>query len=484
MNKTKNWFTNKFVPFVSKLGNQRHLAAIRDAFAIFTPVLIAGSLAIVLRSAIFAGGGGTGSLSGLFVSFSEWKPSGDYRKFLNVMDNTFVFLQWGTINLMTIYFVFGLGYFITKSRGVDTPVIAGLVVLAAFLAGTDTVEGGIEFLGAKGLIGGLVSGLIFAELFSWLAKSEKLKLTMPSGVPPAVGRAFSRLFPALLTLATAAAVTGLIGMGFYLSETTMKVNGSVYDGFWGISWGKTHTLTLTSLIYATVVQPFLTFASNDSAGLGIALLYVLLISFFWFFGLHGTNIVNAGFNPLFLMLLANNQSGAHNVFAQGTFDAYVFIGGWGATLSLIIATLIFGKKGGPEREISKYALPAGVFQINEPVTFGYPLVLNATLAIPLFLVQPILVLTTWFFIGPLGLVPKSIALIPWTMPVGFGGLLSSASPWGFVLAIMNMAIAVLIYTPFVMLNKGSEAKAEKAANTSEGKKAAAKGKGATKVAAK
>lgn len=54
---------------------------------------------------------------------------------------------------------------------------------------------------------------------------------MPSGVPPAVGRAFSRLFPALLTLATAAAVTGLIGMGFYLSETTMKVNGSVYDGF-------------------------------------------------------------------------------------------------------------------------------------------------------------------------------------------------------------------------------------------------------------
>ena len=67
---------------------------------------------------------------------------------------------------MSIYFVFGLGYFIAQSRGNKTPVIAGLVTLAAFLAVTDTVRGGIQFLGAKGLIGGIVSGLLFAELFA------------------------------------------------------------------------------------------------------------------------------------------------------------------------------------------------------------------------------------------------------------------------------------------------------------------------------
>ena len=81
------------MPFLARLGNQRHLAAIRDAFAIFTPVLIAGSLAIVLRSAIFAQGGGKGTLSGLFVAFDAYTPTGGYKDFLSLTNNMFVYLQ-------------------------------------------------------------------------------------------------------------------------------------------------------------------------------------------------------------------------------------------------------------------------------------------------------------------------------------------------------------------------------------------------------
>ena len=466
---------------MAKLGNQRHLAAIRDAFAIFTPILIAGSLAIVLRSAVFAQSGGEGTISGLFVAFDDYTPAGGYKSFLEVMNNLFVYLQWGTINLMAIYFVFGLGYYLSLSRNNSTPVIGGLVSLTAFLAGTDTVRGGISFLGANGLIGGIISGIIFTELFLWLTRSEKLKITMPSGVPPAVGRAFSRLFPIIITLFAASLLSTLISMPFYFTEKTIEANGVTYTGAWMVGpWSGAQTITLTSAIFVGVVQPFITFSEMDGAGLGIALLYVLLISFFWFFGLHGTNIVNAGFNALWLLLLNNNIAALDagkelpNIFAQGTFDAYIFIGGWGATLALLIATLIFGKKGSPEKEISKYALPAGVFQINEPVTFGYPLVLNGILFIPLFLVMPLLVMTTWLFIGPIGLVPKTRALIPWTTPVGFGGLIGSGSVWGFVLAVMNLAIATVVWTPFVLLNKNGAEKAAKAAETVEGKRVAAK----------
>lgn len=472
---------------MAKLGNQRHLSAIRDAFAIFTPILIAGSLAVVLRSAVFAQGGGKGTISGLFVAFDNYTPTGGYKSFLEVMNNMFVYLQWGTINLMAIYFVFGLGYYLSLSRNNSTPVIGGLVSLTAFLAGTDTVRGGISFLGANGLIGGIVSGILFTELFLFLTRSEKLKVTMPAGVPPAVGRAFSRLFPVIITLFAAALLSTLISMPFYFTNSTLTANGVTYTGAWMVgAWTGPQSITLTSAIFAGIVQPFISFSEMSGAGLGIALLYVLLVSFFWFFGLHGTNIVNAGFNALWLLLLDNNIAALNagkdlpNIFVQGTFDAYVFIGGWGATLALVIATLVFGKKGSPEKEISKYALPAGVFQINEPVTFGYPLVLNGILFIPLFLVMPILVMTTWLFIGPIGLVPHSMAMIPWTTPVGFGGLIGSGSAWGFVLAIMNLAIAVAIWTPFVLLNKGSEEKAAAAAQTVEGKKVAAKKAAAAK----
>lgn len=469
----KNWFDTKFIPFAGRIGNQRHLSAIRDAFALFIPILIAGSLAIVLRSAVFAQDGGKGTISGLFVAFDNWHPNGGYKSFLEVMNNMFVFLQWGAISLMSIYFAFGLGYFIAQSRGNDTPVIAGLVTLAAFLAGTDTVLGGIEFLGANGLIGALVAGLLFSELFCALSKWKKLYINMPNGVPPAVSRSFARLFPAIITLGAAALLSTLISMPFFFLDASLQANGTTYSGAWMIA-GSGHTITLTSAIFVGIVQPFLELAKMKGAGLGIALAYVLLISVFWFFGLHGTNIINAGFNPIWLLLFNENVNGASHVFVQGTFDAYIFIGGWAATLPLLVATMIFAKKDSPEREISKFALPAGVFQINEPVTFGYPLILNVTLIIPLLLVMPVLTIITWLFIGPIGLVKPVIALIPWTTPVGFGGLIGSADLWGFVLAIFNFFVAAAIWTPFVLLNNRKSHKENAALDTVEGKKFAEK----------
>ncbi len=516
----KNWFQNRFVPTVGKLGNQRHLATIRDAFAIFTPIIIVGAFAVLWRSVIFVPWGGKGNLTGLWTSFNDHAVSGkSYKEFLGVINHMMLYIQVGTINVMSVYVAFGIGYFLSKSRGSSTPVIAGLVSMASFFAMTNmmisgTWESGMYWLGARGLITAIVFGLISTELFVWLSKGDKMSIKMPDGVPPAVSRAFAKLFPAILTIMAAGLANLLIWMPFHFMDAkliegtsalfsidpiaaaeqtsaqqtalvdsgiaknlveakVMLSNGIVehsapegtklaliFKEFGPLVKTSVKDLpvtggdvTLTAAIYAGVVNPFIGLASKTSGALGIALLYVFMVSFFWFFGLHGTNIVNGAFNPIWLILYANNVNGASNVFVQGTFDAYIFIGGWGATLALVVATLIFGDRKSPEYEIAKFAFAPSVWQINEPVTFGYPLVLNMFLVIPLFLVMPVLVITTFFGIEYFG-VPPVIALIPWTMPVGFGGLVASGSAWGFVLAIVNFLIATAVWTPFVLIMRG------------------------------
>ncbi|NQZ66321.1 MAG: PTS sugar transporter subunit IIC [Mycoplasmatales bacterium] len=555
----KNWFQNRFIPTVGKLGNQRHLATIRDAFAIFTPIIIVGAFAVLWRNVLFVPWGGKGNLTGLWTSFNEHAVSGkSYKEFLTVLNHMMLYIQVGTINVMSIYVAFGIGYFLARSRNSNTPIIAGLVSIASFFAMTNmmisgTWESGMYWLGARGLITAIIFGLLSTELFVWLSKGDKLAIKMPEGVPPAVSRAFAKLFPAILTVMAAGLANLLIWMPFHFMKATLiEGTKSVYtidpnipnptdaqaqlllDGKLGfnpndikdLKWNKIEIkdlasaklwlkdlvnnkdaaaklvnvdsptgevgsrtfaaileefgnhvttsvvdnpvtggdVTMTAAIFAGVVNPFISVSSKTSGALGIALLYVLLVSFFWFFGLHGTNIVNGAFNPLWLILYANNINGASNVFVQGTFDAYIFIGGWGATLALVIATLIFGNKKSPEYEIAKFAFAPSVFQINEPVTFGYPLVLNMFLVIPLFLVMPILVITTFFGIEYFG-VPKVTVLIPWTMPVGFGGLVASGSAWGFVLAIVNLLIATAIWTPFVLIMRGKNKNIETASSS-------------------
>ena len=414
----------------------------------------------------------------------------------------------------------------SQTRQNDTPVIAGLTSLASFMAVTNmmiagTWESGMYWLGARGLLSSIIIGIISTELFCWLSKGERMAIKMPDGVPPAVSRAFAKLFPVILTMATCALLNLLIWMPFFFTDTKLvESRGTQYTfktlvditstkdlntlGALGVSDvdgqlmnfseltniksgtemmvvdpngdalgetlkladGKSPLLSFsttsvdkyitggdvnfTSALYAGVIAPFLGLADNMAFALGLAILYVLLVSFFWFFGLHGSNIVNGAFNPIWLILYAENVSGADHVFVQGTFDAYILIGGWAATLPLVISTLVFGKRDTPQYKVSRFALAPGIFQINEPVTFGYPLVLNALLIVPLFLVMPTLVITTYAGIKWFG-VPPVRTLIPWTSPVGIGGLIASGSVWGFVLAIVNLFIAAAIWTPFVFI---------------------------------
>lgn len=130
------------------------------------------------------------------------------------------------------------------------------------------------------------------------------------------------------------------------------------------------------------------------------------------------------------------------------FDGFMYLGGTGATLALIVAVLLVGRAHKHYYQVSKLSVAPGLFNINEPVLFGFPIILNPILIVP-FLLTPIILVIVSYSALSLGLVPKTIAFIPWTTPPVIGGFLATGSWRGAALAIINFIISVMIYVPFV-----------------------------------
>lgn len=176
-------------------------------------------------------------------------------------------------------------------------------------------------------------------------------------------------------------------------------------------------------------------------GLGNTLPAALVVSFLnhllWFFGLHGTNIIGSVIEPVYLPLIEQNASlfqqgmsafDVPNVVTKPFLDSFVFMGGSGTTIALLIAIFIVirREKNHPYREVAKVSAPAGLFNINEPVIFGLPIVLNPIFLIPFILVPVTLTVISYIALST-GLVPKTVAILPWTTPPILSGYLVTAA---------------------------------------------------------
>lgn len=504
------FINNKFVPFAGKVGNQTHLSIIRDGFALITPLLIAGALAVLLNSVLF---GNT------TISLARWIAywTNNFEA-IDEATNNIIFLATGnkileafksingviwqaTLGVLSIYIAFLVGFLLSKRRGQDPAILCGVITLAVFFA---TGGSNPSFFGTQGLFSCIILSFLSGELYLWLQRDDKLAIKMPDSVPPAVGKAFAKLLPAIIVLFIFAIISQIIVnlpiqlividewnnlIGNKQVTKDSLVNGKILvDGItataeqlniikkiefltFGSGWEITNdkiylfkmgeSLKLVSLIYNFFTAPFMTIAKNPHVGLGLALVYVLFVQIFWFFGLHGTNIMNGIFAPIWIYAAnentANLQSGKplEYLFSQGFFDGFIFIGGWGLSLSLLIITLFIGRDK-QAREVSKLAIVPGVFNINEPVTFAYPMMLNPILIIPSILGPLLLVIWTWFWMVT-GVVPYSALLIPWVAPAGIGGYITTGSWRGLILALSNLILGILIYIPFILIaNKAAK----------------------------
>lgn len=419
-----------FIPYASKIGGQRHLVAVRDGFIATMPLMILGSFATLINN--------------LPITFYQ-----------NFMNNLFGEANWksfggnlwnGTFAILALFVAFTVAYNLAKSYDKD-PLSAAVVSVSSFFAIGALVPNKDGFmnsagLGSSGLFLALIIALISTEIFTRLSGNPKLIIKMPDGVPPAVARSFAALFPAMITVSIFALITTF----FFAAGIT----------------------DLVGEFYKLVQEPFMGLANTYPA----ALLLAFISAFLWFFGLHGANIIDPFMQTINAPAITANAAAiaagkkAPYIVNKPFFDAFVNIGGTGATLGLILAIFIVARRHKAYRTVSNLSAAPGIFNINEPMMFGLPIVLNPIMFIP-YILAPLVIVSIAYVATAIHLVPVATILVPWTTPPIIGGVLATQSWAGGILAAVNLVVATLIYIPFAKVAELQEIRREKEAVLAE-----------------
>lgn len=342
------------------------------------------------------------------------------------------------MSLMTPFFI-GMG--LAEERKVDS-LSVGLLSVAAFMTVTPFKTGetanviGANWLGGANILSGMIIGLVVAEIFAFIIRHNWV-IRLPASVPAAVSRSFSAMVPGFIILLIMGSLSGIL---------------SIY----GTNF---HQVIITSL-----ATPLTSMSSI------VGWTFVVFNSLLWFFGIHGglvlTALQSSTLGPWGLENIATYaqygsvqaalEAGKTFHFWTGPMlDAYVFLGGTGATLGLIFAIFIASRRE-DYRQVAKLALPSGIFNINEPILFGLPIIMNPIMLIPFVMIQPILAGITLIAYN-MGIIPPSTNIAPWTMPPGLNAFFSSnGSIAGLLLALFNLGIATMVYLPFVIISNKAQ----------------------------
>lgn len=422
MEKFENLMNNYFLPFATKVSEQKHLQAIKDGLILSMPLVIVGSVFLVFGFIPIPGY--NEFMAGIFGE--QW-----LTKLLYPVSVTF--------DIVSLLAAIGIAYHLARKNEVD-PLSASGISLSVFLlvtpgkilVGDTSVSGfALSYFGGQGLFVAIICSIISTEIYSYFIR-RNIVIKMPDACPPAVAKSFSALIPAFVILIL----------------------------FWVIKMGL--EITPYQDIHKFIVKIISDPLTGFSATLFGGVIYVLLNSVFWTFGIHGGTISGIVFGPMFTVVRDVNRLAFQNgepiphIISTQFFNAYVFLGGSGATLCLVICYLFYSKSK-QYKEIGKLSGGAALFNINEPVIFGSPVVLNPILMIP-FVVIPLVLTFISYFVVKIGLVAPAVLPVPWTMPVILSGFLATGGHIsGAILQAVNMVLAIVMYAPFVkMLDKKAQ----------------------------
>jgi len=423
MNGFINFLEEKAMPVAGKIAAQRHIRALRDGLAITMPLIIIGSIFMILAN--FPVTGYADFVNGIF-------GAGFTTKLLYPVRVTF--------DIVAILAVISISYQLAKDKEVDG-LSAGALSLAAFLMLTPVqtinvvLENGDKLnlgkvlptanLSAGGLIVAILTAIIATEIFIFVVKKNWV-LKMPESVPPAVAKSFTAITP------------GLIILVFFFF---------IRLGFESTSY-QTVFAFITKFVGAPLALVGLSFGGMVST--------ISLYSFFWTLGIHGTRVVFGVMDSILLPAMDQNRLAleaghqAPNIVTLQFYDNFVnSLGGCGATLGLIICIILLAKSK-QAKSIGKLALAPAIFNISEPIIFGIPIVMNPIMMIP-FILAPLAVGSLTYIAMATGLVsyPAGIA-VPWTVPSFFSGFLATNGDWrAIILQGVNILVSALIYWPFL-----------------------------------
>lgn len=356
--------------FLAPLFDQPHLASIRDGFVAMMPLLIVGALVLVV----------------LQFPLSFAKGSEVYLD--SKLDPDLVDALWVPFNitfgLLSVYVLLSITYSLTRRRGLD-PIMPLIFTFLSFLLvaspGLASGEPG-QFLDNSGLFTAIIISVVTVEVYKFFI-DRNLYISMPEGVPPAITNAFIALIPG------AVIIFGWWAIRFLLD---IDLAGGLFD------------------VLSKVVPAASTYVS--------AAIAESFHAFLWTLGIHGDLTIGIVLEPVWTSNLADNvaavAAGAEpTAIYTSIFRSYVVPGGSGATLPLAI--YFIRSKSARLRRVGWLGVWPGIFNINEPITFGAPVIFNPVLAIPFILITFINVTVAWF-VTSAGLVTAPYIPAPWTMP--------------------------------------------------------------------
>ncbi|MGL4382891.1 MAG: PTS sugar transporter subunit IIC, partial [Bacilli bacterium] len=297
------------------------------------------------------------------------------------------------------------------------------VVVEAGTEGAQVLQQGLGFvlpmgnLGSAGLFVGMLVAIFSVEVLRFTTKYN-LTIKMPDSVPPSVANSFAALVPTLIVVVVVATITMWFGVDLHgiigkLMQPVVKATDSIYS-----VW-----------------------------------ILVILITGFWSFGIHGVSIIGSLARPIWLTLLEQNSAAQAagevipNVAPEQLFQWFIWIGGSGATIGLAIL-LLTRSRSSYGKTLGKTVIGPSIFNINEPVIFGCPIVLNPIL-IPPFIITPLVNATIAYLAVANGFVDKVVANVPWTLPSPIGAFLTTGGDFrAVILNLLLIGTSILIYYPF------------------------------------
>ena len=421
----KDKMMNGFLMFATKIQGQRHINAIKNGFTNLMPIIIVGSLCTLLSNVVCNTTEGYVSLANL--------PG---MAWLGSLRPIFDAANYGTMNMIAI----GVCVLVSMELGMTLgqndwaiPVTA----LACYISVVDLSNGYLSssVTAAAGLFVALIVSLVATELYCKLVNSGKLSIHMPDSVPSNVAKSFSILLPC------AVVIFAISAFGF----------------------------AFTAITGMMIPDAIIKFIQTPLSGIMTHPLGILVIAFMcsllWVFGIHGPNTLNGIYEPIFLAAYAENEAAyaagmaAPNIVCSPFWSTFFSLTGSGITGGLLIAIFLFSKRE-DFKAIAKLALPCGIFNINEPLIFGIPIVMNPMLMIP-FMLSPLASVGIGYILTAIGFCPKLVVNAPWTTPPFLCGFLAGGgSITAGISQIIVILVAAVIYTPFVIALNNQEVPTE------------------------
>lgn len=424
----KDILLKKTLSLAQWMGSQIHLRTMRDAFIMLIPFLVLSGMMILINNVVINPGG---ILSGIVAdtTLSSWQTVGN--KVVN-----------GTMNILGMLIGLVFSYNLARNRQFANPLMAALVavsclfvlmpVLNAFTPEGATADVMIKsaapyaLLGTSGTFVALVCGGLATELFIRISKNKRLQIRIEGNVPPAVIQSFNTLFAVMITVLLFAFVS-------YLMVVVAGVE-------------------LHELINMVIQKPLLGLATSLPA----YILIDIINNFVFSLGINPGGITGAILEAPMLVAMQQNMDAwaagreIPNIIVRPFSDLYGRMGGTGITLCLIIAVFIRSKRK-ELRSFSRTVMPTTLFNINEPVIFGFPIIFNPILMIPFTFIPSILYIIAYYATA-WGWVSKIVVFVPWSVPPLISGYLASGGDYrNVILQFILLVLGVLLYLPFLML---------------------------------